>query len=606
MTSPGSPVRPRLCWLGEIRGYAISLAAILVSGALLRLLPIRYGLPFSYHPDETWIIFNIGKFLEGMARGNVSIDTSTFYYPLAVIYGAYFISGRITGHFSSVSDFKQVFLLDDPNLHLLGRGMAASFSVATLLLTYALGKRVYGQRAGIIASLLMATSLIDVSSSHWVKLDSTVTFMSVLSVLAMLRLTDQKGLRASWVAGFSVGLAMATRIDSFVLLPLLVFAHFLQPEVKAHSSGWQDLFSRELFASLGAALVTYLLVSFRLAGFLFRDVLGNTPMFKTREMAASISQFLMAGDVSVSVRHNLWFYLSDVLIGTLGIILTGLVLLGLIRATVSRGREELIIIGFLALSLLSLLTFNVYGTHYFLRLVPFLMIMAGGAILTVSNWMGNKSSLRWTALLVALALAQPAYFSVNYVTYLLKNVDTRTRAREWIYQHIPFGERIAVQKIYELPRYVPALNETRDQVEKKLAIVRSDGRSSGLAFEAKLAHYPEDRYEIVNLSDERHWSAPGASLENSYDYERLIAERVRYAVTSGWSSPSTIDRDGSPMGILISPRFIDHEALERYQAFMRRLHERGRLVAEFGPRNRKVARRTDSPIDPTIRVYRLE
>ena len=578
---------------------------IAVAGSVLRLLPIEYGLPFVYHPDETHLIFNFGKFLEGMARGSFSMDTSAFYYPLAVVYGAYFVFGWITGRFSSLGDFKEAFILDDPTLHLLGRGVAASFSVAALLLTYALGKRIYGRLAGVIASLLMAASLIDISSSHWVKLDSTVTFVMLLSVLAMLRIIGREGPRASWLAGLAVGVAMATRVDSFVLLPLLALAHVVQPEGESRRPRWGDLFNRELFASLGIAVATYLVVSFRLVEFVSRDLLGNAPIFRTREGAASIIEFLLVGDVFVSLWHNVWFYQSDALLGTCGIVLTGLVLLGVIRAMISRRPEELVILAFLALSLVPLLTFSVYGTHYILRLVPFLMILAAAAIVTISTWMNRKPALLWMAVLVVVAAAQPAYFSVTYVNYVLTNTDTRDRARAWIYQNIPFGERIAVQKYYELPRYLPALHETREQVEKKLAIVRSDGRSSGLAFEARLAKYPKDTYEIVNLSIEPHWSAPGAYLENAYDYEQLLAYGVQYVVTSGRNNPLPINEDGSPIGILISLRFFDQDVLRRYETFMRMLSERGQLVAEFAPRNPRIALQTDSPIDPTIRIYRL-
>lgn len=604
--SPGQLVAAR-----QNRHYQVLvLGSAITLGAIFRILPIPYGLPFFYHPDETHLIFNFGKFLEGMARGSFSMDTSTFYYPLAVLYGGYFLYGRMTGQFMSLDDFKQAFLLDDPALHLLGRVVSVAFSLVAVWLTYVLGRRVYEKQAGVIAAVLMAFSLLDISSSHWLKLDSTVTCMTLLSILTMLRITDQSGMRVSLLAGLAVGVAMATRLDAFVLLPLLALVHLLRAQGQACSRGWKNCFDGRLSTSLGVAVFTYLVVSFRLVEFVSKGLLGHAPLFKTRPVAASVIEYFLVGDVFVSLLHNARFYLVDSLIGTGGVALTAAVVWGVISAIRSRRLEEITIIAFLTLSLIPLLTFTAYGTHYMLSLAPYLMILAAGAVTTLAKWADTRTGIRpalgWVMVLTVVVLAQPTFLSATYVAYVYKHIDTRTQAREWIYHNIPVGEGIAVQKYYELPRFLPALYETRDQLETKLAIVRADGRGSGLAFDALLANYPSHTYRIVNLSIEPHWNAPGSYLENAYDYDQLLEHGVRYVVTSGRNNPLPINEDGSPVGVLIAPRFFDQEALRRYKAFMRMLHERGQLLAEFAPADLQIALRTDSPIDPTIRIYRLE
>lgn len=598
-------------------GATILIALIVCLGAVLRFLSVTYGLPSIYHPDETHLIFNFGKFLEGIVRGSLTMDTSTFYYPLAVLYGAYFLLGRWTGRFASLDDFKDAVALDDPALHLLGRLLSASLSVGALFLTYLLGRRLYGGKTGTIAAGLMAVSLLDISSSHWLKLDSAVTFMALLSLLAMLQLKKADGLRSSVMAGLCVGAAMATRLDAFVLLPLLIAAHLFLPHNQAtavQEGRRRPGCSQRVVVAMGVALLSYLVISFRGAEILFRDLLGHAPIFLTREVAASVIEYFQVGEIAHSLAHNLQFYLLVAMVGTFGVALTVFVFIGFLKAVLHWRREEALILGFVFLSLVPLLTFTAYGTHYLVTLVPICMILAAEAIRSVASWLEHRlfpsgsevAALTVTAGILCLVFVQPLLYSVQYVAYLVQNQDTRERAREWISRNITAGERIAVQKFYELPRSLPALHESREQLLTKLSIVRADGRSSGLAFEALLAHDRRDGYEIVNLSIEPHWSSPDSYLENSYDYAELVAHGVKYIILSGRNNPLPLNEDGSPIGVLIPERFYDAEALRRSRSFMQLLNDRELLVAEFQSRDPRIALQTDSPIDPTIRIYRVE
>lgn len=579
---------------------------VLFCAAALRMAPLAYGLPFFYHPDETFLIFDLGKFLDGLSRGTPTIGTSTFYYPLMGIYAVYFAYGRVSGRFASLEDFRTALLLDDPMLHLLGRAMSTAFSVGALIAVYALGRRLYGRRGGFVAVVLMSVSLIDISSSHWLKFDSAVAFMSLISVLAILRLKDDpRDCRRYAVAGIIVGLSVAGRIDLLVLVPLLVIAHVLviRPAGLVNTIG--TIFQRPLLVALGGAAIVYVFVSFTLVNMVLEYVIGAPRLFTTREMGASLVEFFLAGDVLGSVRHNIPFYFSIVLIGTCGVPLTAAVATGVARAIDSRRTEELVLLSFVGLATVPMLVFNVYGTHYTLRVMPTLMVLAAGGILWLAGRLERTLGPHGWVLLLAVAVAQSAFYSVQYVRYLITNIDTRARAREWIYEHIPAGERLAIQKIHELPTYVPPITESRAQAEAKLRIIRADGRGSGLAIEAQLANYPSHTYTIVNLSLESYWNQR-PDLENQYNLEQLKAVGVDYVITSGLSNPWRPNEDGSPIGIVFAPRVVDQRGLVRYEAFMRELRKSGKVVVEFRPRDPVIVSRVDTPLDPTIRIYSLQ
>lgn len=583
-------------------GADTALASLVVLVAfLLRVSPIRYGLPFSYHPDETFLIFDFGRFVEGLLAGNLATGTSAFNYPLGLLYGGYFLIGRLTGRFASLAAFKQAFLLDDPTIHLLGRTLPVLFASGAVFLTYVLGKRLYGSRAGLIASLFMAFSVIDIANTHWVKFDSAVTFMSLASILAMTSVTENGGWRASLRAGLILGLTLAIRVDTFVLLPLLPLAHLLG----TRGALFPRLRDTRLFGAVGIALATYFVVSFRAAEILFRNVLGRPRPFPSREIWPSLVDYFLVNDIAASASHNGAFY-AGVALATLGVALTVFVAAGLISSLRSRSSGEYLIWAYLLLCGLPLLLFNVFGTHYALRVIPFLMILGARALVSVADWTTKRvPQVPWLAVMLVVAIAQPAYLSARHLLYLRNHVDTRTLARDWIYSHVPFGTPIAVQKVLDLPTNVPLLHETEGHIQRKLVIVRADRRSSGLVFEAMLRDYPRDTYQVINLSFEKHWGDEGRDLENQYDYDGLVSAGVRYIITSGRSNPSTINEDGSPYGVVVPDRIVNQDEVKRYAQFMRALQQRGRLLAEFAPADPRVVRLIDAPIDPTIRVYSL-
>lgn len=588
------------------RGERLALAAIVLCGAALRLIPVSYGLPFVFHADETFLILELGKFLGGIMHGNVPFGISTFHYPLTLLYAGYFGIGVFTGGVHSVADVQRAFLLDAPALHLIGRTLDALLSAATLVLTFAVGREIYSARVGLIAALLMAVCLPDISGAHWLKQNAIVTIMTLSSTLAIVKATrgGRSGIQPFALGGL-LGLAVATRIDLAFVVPLFLIAIAVEPDGRASVPRLKMLSARRVVATVSVAVVVYLLVSFQLLHILTTYVMSQEPLFTTRTTGASLTQFLAAGDLMVTLRHNAWFYLTRGLINTGGLVLAVFVIAGSVKAIWSHRREELILVTLAGMMLVQLLAFNVYAIHYFGRFMPALMIFAASAIVGTAS-LAPVHARTWALMAcVAVAAAQPMFYSLRYVQYVATNVDTRIRALDWIHGNVPFGTPIAVQKFDELPAYLPPLHESREFAAARLALIRADGRSSGLALQERLLSYPEDTYPITNLSVERRWAGAGVPLENNYQFDRLTSSGVRYVVMSSYNSP-LMDEEAHVVGMLISPSALDQDTFARYADFMRQLPERATLVAEFLPRNSAVTRQTDSPIDPIIRIYRLQ
>ncbi len=126
------------------------------------------------------------------------------------------------------------------------------FGTLTVLLTFFLGKRLYGSRTGFLSALILATSFEFAYLSTRANIDATLTFFATASLLCFiqwyqyssLHLTplsqgEREGVRGSWVGsgnrgnlliyGFYLGMAFATLAKGPVgfILPLLVSLVYL-------------------------------------------------------------------------------------------------------------------------------------------------------------------------------------------------------------------------------------------------------------------------------------------------------------------------------------------------------------------------------------------
>jgi len=114
---------------------------------------------------------------------------------------------------------------------------SAFFSTLTVLLTFFLGKKIYGSRTGFLSALILATSFEFAYLSTRANIDATLTFLTTASILFFLHWyknrkaegdekNDKRGLS---IYGFYIGMALATLAKGPVgfILPLLVSLVYL-------------------------------------------------------------------------------------------------------------------------------------------------------------------------------------------------------------------------------------------------------------------------------------------------------------------------------------------------------------------------------------------
>lgn len=114
---------------------------------------------------------------------------------------------------------------------------SAFLSTLTVLLTFFLGKKLYGSRTGFLSALILATSFEFAYLSTRANIDATLTFITTASIFLFLQWyqhskvegEENKDKRSLSIYGFYIGMAFATLAKGPVgfILPLLVSLVYL-------------------------------------------------------------------------------------------------------------------------------------------------------------------------------------------------------------------------------------------------------------------------------------------------------------------------------------------------------------------------------------------
>ncbi len=173
----------------------VALGAILVLAAALRLVGVRYGLPYPFlNPDEA----NIVPRAWAIGHGH-GLDPGWYDYPSLLMYVLAPLQAVV--HAPSYG---------------VARGAAVALGLGSVAATWWLGARSYGRRSAIVGAATVAVATTHVAYSRMAVTDVALTLVVTCALALML------AGRLEW-AGLAVGLAAATKYPGAVaIVPLVV------------------------------------------------------------------------------------------------------------------------------------------------------------------------------------------------------------------------------------------------------------------------------------------------------------------------------------------------------------------------------------------------
>jgi len=189
---------------------AVCLAGILLLGGYFRFTGVNWDDHTHLHPDERhiWMVTislslpkSLGQYFD-TARSPLNPYNQ----------GSSFIYGTLPLFLTKALGEATSWGAPD-RIHLLGRMLAATFDLATVLLMFLIGRKLYDERVGLLSALLSAGLVVHIQQSHFYTVDSFVATFVVLAFYRALWVVE----RGSWSdflwLGISYGLAVASKIN---------------------------------------------------------------------------------------------------------------------------------------------------------------------------------------------------------------------------------------------------------------------------------------------------------------------------------------------------------------------------------------------------------
>jgi len=340
----------------------------------------------------------------------------------------------------------------------VGRALSALADLGSVWLVYLIGRRLYGDKAGLLAALFAALTAFAIQQAHFYTVDSLASFFTVLTVYYSVRVAQADAAGGPpWtllaLAGLAVGLATACKLSAALAALFVALAGAAWAWRALGTPSSQALLRRLalLSAALGLAALMSLL-AFRVAqpyAFEGPGFFGLKPYQPWWERMGQI-QAEQSGSLDAppgqqwTNRAPIWFPWLNIVVWGMGLPLglaawAGWAVAGI---NLARGRRQHFVLWLgLTLLFLYLSTRWVKTMRYFLPLYPLLAILAAYGL----SRLWRATSLRTRRLGVALTIAVVAgaalWAAAMFGIYL--RPATRVAASRWVYGHVPAGSILA-------------------------------------------------------------------------------------------------------------------------------------------------------------------
>jgi YYY domain-containing protein len=105
-----------------------------------------------------------------------------------------------------------------------GRTLSTLFDLGSVLMVFLIGRRLYGERVGLLGALFLALSALPIQLAHFFTVDATTGFFVLLAVYWAVRAQQGGGIGTFTALGLSIGAAMACRFTMGTLGLLAIAA----------------------------------------------------------------------------------------------------------------------------------------------------------------------------------------------------------------------------------------------------------------------------------------------------------------------------------------------------------------------------------------------
>lgn len=565
-------------------GMTRLLLVLILLVALGMRVPGFYGtLPDIYDHDQVNYVDGALRVGAGDIMGGSFKDyplSRIVYFLLFVLFGIWFVVGRLTGLYGSLDNFVLAYVVDPSQLLLILRAVMLAVTLGTVWLTYAVGSRLFDRRVGLIASFMMAISFLSVYMT-FSKDDVFSAFLILLTLYSAISVVEQPArLSCSVLTGALLGAASATKYFSLLGILLLAVAAW-------QGSMFQRTSALRAF-SIGCAAFIVTFICF----------VPSAVLDPARFFAKSVV-LVTEGNSGVRFSWTLgkgnWYgYLWSTYAATVGVVFTSLFYVAAVLMLWKRVAAGALLLVY-PLALTGVLTVAVIvgrgaeAPHYALSAVPFMCVAVGYLLVRLS--VSSVRLSRWTVPVLVMLVAFGNVRAAWTFDRIVSAEDSRTVVRKWIEDHVPADSSILLEgAIHTFVWEGPQLRENQATLERDLKEIRQWG-GSGRMVQAKLRAL--DRVQL-------RWPTYDLYRVDDVTSKDLTEVRADYVVVRSEGGRKVVEDSPEKHRLVFSAlpktpqlfRFLVHLTL----ADLQRLHE----MPLFGSDSRSLMS------GPPIWVYRLD
>jgi 4-amino-4-deoxy-L-arabinose transferase-like glycosyltransferase len=594
----------------KINNYKI-LTGIFIIAAFLRFWGIWHGYPYSYYPDEQHFVNRAVSFGSGDLNPHWFHKPALFMYLLFFEYGLYFIVGKILGFFSGIDSFAVYYFQNSWPFILIGRITVALFGIATVYMTYRIGKEHWNTSTGMYGSILLALSYGHVLAGQDVKADVPTTFFTAVSIYYLLKVVSQGYRTRDYVlSGIFAGLGTATKYYSIVLLTCVLIISIYEAVYKKRAG---------VLVKYVYSILSFWIAYFVASPFNFLDPLGRRATFirivdfwnMISPWKLNIYQSMEGMSANHVLAHHYegHYILKSVLNyiqvlfsaeGT-GIVIGTLFILSTVLVLRNTRIKEIILLSFVFIfSVISIIDAPSYTEPRHQQVIyPFLSIVSG---IVITNFMGHARLKKQMKVIFVCLLVIPVVSIISNNKYVLRS-DTRTLAKKWIESNIRPGTKMLMDEssVYISPdrKYYEGMLEKIDKFGKGQFTTHADK-----LYTYRIKALPEITYDITFIRFPW-WRGKEVRSGHYYadtDYDRDAANPLKPV---GIENYEYYARNGFEYAIVSSDKYekfmndsVTSNRFPSFTEFYKDLFNKAHLVKEFIPDDH-VSR------GPTVKIFKF-
>ena len=412
-------------------GVRIILLLIVLTGAFYRF----WGLSSVYRRvDDIPLARHIERIYGGHWEPN-----PVYYYP---VFFNYLVAGGLRAasaalHLTGAHPEEGLYPFRFDQVLQAARLLSAFLGSLTILLVFAIGRRLYGIREALLAAFFFSVAVIPIIYSHQIVLDIPMTFFFALALFFCSGLLEKRRWTDYLLAGFTCGLATATKYNGVFIVAALLLGHFLgvPPARRRFIRAMADpkIYAAGLSAIAGFCTAhPYAVLHFR------RFIQASKVLIRVVHETESYLKPIQPRTLLEHIEFNKYVLaLKNILVAE-GPVFLALIALGLAAAFISRDRRT----SFLTLAGLAyfLGALGFLGFSRFRDLPAFAVFYSFFAMLGVmllSRLLGRRGAAKAAFAVVVVLIIGSLEFSALSKAYLLWEDDTTEVAERWIRRNIP-------------------------------------------------------------------------------------------------------------------------------------------------------------------------